>query len=115
MSIKQAQEAYLAECARSDTGRHGVVLREATSREMELYDAWRAAIENCTTWRDDEGTTWQVLSKYRDGGLEMWTCHIEQEGKPDEIADCYAWAIRESAQPVDEESQVESYEKVKIE
>jgi hypothetical protein len=108
MSMKQQYEAYLAECNRTDTSRHSAILREHTEQEQEFYEAWQAAIRNCTTWRDDEGTTWYVLSKYRDGGLEMWTCRIVTSDNPQgEIADCYAWAIRESAQPVDEESQVE--------
>lgn len=99
--IRQLYEAYRAECEHTDIGHQGAVLREATPREMELYDAWQAALRDCTTWRDGD-TIWQVLSKYHDGDLEMWICRIEQPGRPDEIADCYAWAIRECAQPTDE-------------
>src|SRR6266568_4091249 len=99
MTIQQAYEAYRAECEKTDAGSHGAVLREATLREQELYNAWQAAIESCTTCRDGD-TTWHVLSRYQDEDLEMWHCRIEQEGKPAEITDCYAWAIRERAQPV---------------
>ncbi len=102
MTIKQAYEAYCAECARTDTGSHGVVLREATSREQELYNAWQQAIRDCTTWRDEEtGTTWHILHKWDNCGLEMWYCRIEEDGKPAVIADCYASYVREMASPVE--------------
>jgi len=102
MTIKQAYEAYLAECAKTDAGSHGAVLREMTSREQELYDAWQAAIEECNTWRDGD-TTWQVLSKYQDVDLEMWTCRIVTPDNPQgEISDCYVSYIREMAQPVED-------------
>ena len=104
MTIKQAYEAYCAECAKTDAGSHGAVLREATSREQELYNAWQQAIRDCTIWRDGD-TTWHILSRwYEAGDLEMWHCRIIIPEHPDGIlADCYASYIRTSAQPVDEE------------
>jgi hypothetical protein len=57
-----------------------------------------------------------VLDRCQNGDLKMLHCRIVEPGKPDEIADCYAWAIREMAQPIEDEgSQVESYKKVKME
>ncbi len=102
MSIKQRYEAYRAELAKTNAGHHGAVLREATSREQELYDAWQSAIRDCAVWRDGN-TTWHVLNKYQDGDLEMWHCRIEEQGKPATIADCYASYIREMAQPIEDE------------
>jgi len=108
MTIEQRYEAYRAECEKTDAGCRGAVLREATLREQELYADWQVAIRGCSTWSDSEGTIWRILSKYQVGNLEMWVCRIEKQGKPAEIANCYAWAIRESAEPVeDEESQVQ--------
>ncbi|SRR6266567_1130144 len=105
MTIKQAYEAYRAECEKTDAGSHGTVLREATLREQELYNAWQQAIRDCTIWRDGD-TTWHVLSRYLDEDLEMWHCRIITPDNPQgEIADCYAWAIHESAQPVDSETE----------
>lgn len=101
--IAQLYQAYLTECQKTDGDRHGAILREMTPREAELYRAWRAARENCTTWRDPEtGTSWHVLSRYQDHDLEMWRCRIEETGKPAVIAPCYAAYVRELAQPVDE-------------
>ena len=46
------------------------------------------------------GTTWQVLDTYLDIDLEMWVCRIITPEKQDgEIAACYAWAIRDMAEP----------------
>ena len=101
MTIKERYKAYLAECEKTDGGKHGAILREMTPREQELYRAWQQAIHDCTTWRDEEtGTTWHILSRYQDGDLELWRCRIEQEGKPTVIAPCYASFVRELAQPV---------------
>jgi hypothetical protein len=109
---RQAYLAYLAECERTDAGAQGAILRVNTPREQELYDAWQAAIEACKIWRDGD-TTYQVLSKYQDIDLEMWHCRIVTLDNPQgEISDCYAWALRASAEPVEDEqgSQVKSDE-----
>jgi hypothetical protein len=101
MTIKQRYEAYRAECAKTDTS--AAILCEHTPREQELYSAWQAAIRDCPTWRDGD-TTWYVLNRYQDGDLEMWTCRIVTPNNPQgEIADCYARAVREMAQPASEE------------
>src|SRR2546421_9595981 len=101
MTIKQRYEAYQTECAKTDAGHHGASLREHTPREQELFDAWQAAIRDCTTWRDSD-TTWYVLSRYTDEDLEMWVCRIEEPGKQAKIGHCYASYIRGMAQPVEE-------------
>ena len=101
MTIQERYEAYIAECEKTDGDRYGAILREHTEREQELYDAWQAAIRECTVWTDGE-TTWKVLSRYTDVDLEMWHCRIVTQGKPDEIADCFAAYVRKMAQPVDE-------------
>jgi len=104
MPIRQRYDAYRAECERTDAGAHGAVLRLLTPHEQELYDAWQAAIEACTTWRDG-ATTYSVLNKWQDVDLEMWTCRVVTPDTPQgELADCFAWAIRETAQPVEGES-----------
>jgi hypothetical protein len=103
MSIRQRYEAYRDACARTDAGAHGAILRLLTPREQELYDTWQATIEECSTWRDGD-TTYQILSKYQDMDLEMWTCRVVTPDNPQgEIADCYAWAIRDTSQPVEDE------------
>jgi hypothetical protein len=102
MTIKQRYETYRAELAKTDAGHHGAILRLNTPREQELYDAWQAALGDCVTWKDGD-TTWHILDRYQDGDLEMLTCRILTPDNPQgEIADCYAWAIRESAQPVED-------------
>jgi len=103
MTIKQRHDAYRAECECTNAGSHGAILRMLTPQEQELYDAWQAAIEACATWRDGD-TTYQMLSRYQDVDLEMWHCRIITPDNPQgEIADCYAWAIRDTAQPVEDE------------
>jgi hypothetical protein len=101
MTIAQRYEAYRAECAKTDGGKHGAILREHTQEEQALFDDWQQAIRNCATWRDGN-TTWHVLSRYQDEDLEMWRCRIEVVGKPAVIADCYASYVRELGQPVDD-------------
>ena len=103
MTIKERYDAYRAECDRTDAGAHGAILRLLAPQEQELYDAWQSAIEECTLWRDGD-TTYQVLSKCQDIDLEMWTCRIITPDNPQgEIADCYAWAIRDTCEPVEDE------------
>jgi hypothetical protein len=106
-TIKQRYEAYVQECAKMDAGRHGAVLREMTPQEQSLYDDWQQAIRDCMTWHDEEtGTTWHILNRWDNCGLEMWHCRLEKEGEPTEIADCYACFVRELGQPVDDEISV---------
>jgi len=105
MTIKERYDAYRAECERTDAGRSGAILRFLTLHEQELYDAWQAAIKACTTWRNGD-TTYQVLSKYQDVDLEMWHCRIITPDNPQgEISDCYAWAIRATSEPVEDEQE----------
>lgn len=113
---QQAAQAYFAECAKTDAGKHGASLRMHTEKEQELYDAWHSSIKNCTVWRSgpdapSPNTTWHVLSKDLDEDPEMWTCRIVVPERPEgEIADCYAWAIREMAEPAEDETEQESQE-----
>jgi hypothetical protein len=104
MSIQQLYQDYLTECEKTDGDRHGAILREMTEREQSLYDDWQQAIRDCSTWRDDESnTTWHILDRWDNCGLEMWRCRIIIPEHPDGmIADCYASFIRELAHPVDE-------------
>jgi len=45
-----------------------------------------------------------MLSKYQDVDLEMWHCRIITPDNPQgETADCYAWAIRATCEPVEED------------
>jgi hypothetical protein len=100
-TIQERYQAYVQECQKTDTGRHGSVLREMTPLESKLYSEWQQAIRDCRTWRHGD-TTWHILDRYQDG-VEMWHCRIIIPEYPDGmIADCYASYIRQSAQPVED-------------
>jgi hypothetical protein len=105
MTIKQAYDAYMAELARNDAGKHGASLRMLTDREQELYDAWQAAIRDCNIWSDGE-VTWHVLSRDFDGPDEMWHCRIVTPEQPEgKIGDCFAAYVRMDARPVEDETE----------
>ena len=118
MTTKQqkAAQAYFAECAKTDEGKHGACVRMHTKNEQALYDAWHLSIKNCAVWRSgpdapSPNTTWHIIRRCQDGPDEMWTCRIVTQEKPEgEIADCYPWAIREQAEPAEDETEQESEE-----
>ena len=64
------------------------------SNKEVVLEVWRTGPD-----APSPNATWHVLAKWQDIDLEMWTCRIVTPEKPQgEIADCYAWAIRNMAE-----------------